>query len=226
MELQYLKRVPFLGEMSESDIALAAQAIRRRSYRRGEVIFRQDDPGNALYLIESGTVKISRQGEDGRELTLTLLHDGDYFGELALLDDEPRSTDAIAVDATTALLLPSAQFKNFLVDNPRVALQMLSAMSRLYVRRLTDAVEDAVFLDVPARLARAIVQMHEVRPARDSSRMIRTTQADLASMIGATRESVNKWLGYFERRGWVKRSRGSLEILDASALTNAGRGEP
>jgi CRP-like cAMP-binding protein len=210
--------------MSESDIALMAHAMRRRNYRRGEVIFRQDDPGNALYLIESGTVKISRQGEDGREITLTLLHSGDYFGELALLDDEPRSADAIAVEATTVYLLPKAEFKSFLQANPHVPLLMLSAMSRMYVRRLTDAVQDAVFLDVPARLARAIVQMHESTP-RNESQPLRTTQADLASMIGATRESVNKWLGYFERRGWVKRSRGALSVLDAPALTRASRGE-
>src|SRR5688572_17059028 len=150
--------------MSESDIALVAHAMRRRNYRRGEVIFRQDDPGNALYLIESGTVKISRLGEDGREITLTLLHSGEYFGELALLDDEPRSADAIAVDPTTVYLLPKAEFKSFLQANPHVPLQMLSAMSRMYVRRLTDAVQDAVSLDVPARLARAIVQVHESTP--------------------------------------------------------------
>ena len=159
-------------------------------------------------------------------MTLTLLHSGDYFGELALLDDEPRSADAIAVEATTAFMLPAAEFKGFIVENPRVAMQMLSAMSRRYIRRLTDAVEDAVFLDVPARLARSIVQMYESRPASDASTVIRTTQADLASMVGATRESVNKWLGYFERRGWVRRSRGSLDVLDSPALTRTSRGEP
>ena len=224
MESLFLRRVPFLAEMSESDITLVANAMRRRNYRRGEVIFRQDDPGNALYLIDSGTVKISRQGEDGREITLTLLHSGEYFGELALLDDEPRSADAIAVEPTTVYLLPKAEFKSFLLANPHVPLQMLSAMSRMYVRRLTDAVQDAVFLDVPARLARAIVQMHISTP-RSESQPLRTTQADLASMIGATRESVNKWLGYFERRGWVRRSRGALSVLDAPALTRASRGE-
>jgi CRP-like cAMP-binding protein len=224
VESLYLRRVPFLAEISESDIALVAHAMRRRNYRRGEVIFRQDDPGNALYLIESGTVKISRQGEDGREITLTLLHKGEYFGELALLDEEPRSADAIAVEATTVYLLPKAEFKSFLLANPHVPLQMLSAMSRMYVRRLTDAVQDAVFLDVPARLARVIVQMHVSTPRTDAQ-PLRTTQADLASMIGATRESVNKWLGYFERRGWVKRSRGALSVLDAPALTRASHGE-
>jgi len=224
MESLFLRRVPFLAEMSESDIALVAHALRRRNYRRGEVVFRQDDPGNALYLIQSGTVKISRQGEDGREITLTLLHSGEYFGELALLDDEPRSADAIAVEASTMYMLPKAEFKSFLLANPHVPLQMLSAMSRMYVRRLTDAVQDAVFLDVPARLARVIVQMHISTP-RPESQPLRTTQADLASMIGATRESVNKWLGYFERRGWVKRSRGALSVLNVHSLTRAGRGE-
>ncbi len=225
MESLHLKRVPFLSEMSESDIALMADAMRRRNYRRGEVIFRQEDPGNALYVIESGTVKISRQGEDGREITLTLLHSGEYFGELALLDDEPRSADAIAVEASTVHLLPKAEFTSFLLAHPHVALQMLKTMSHTYVRRLTDAVEDAVFLDVAGRLARALVQMHNsTTSSRDGSEPIRTTQADIASMIGATRESVNKWLGYYERRGWVKRSRGALSILDASALARAGRG--
>jgi CRP-like cAMP-binding protein len=186
------------------------------------VVFRQDDAGTALFIIESGRVKISRQAEDGREITLNVLYSGDYFGELALLDDEPRSADAVAVEATSTWLLPSSAFHDVLSRNPRMARQMLSTMSRRYVRRLTDAVQDAVFLDVQTRLARAILQLHDGHHSPGGDGRIRATQTDLASMIGATRESVNKWLGYFERQGWVKRSRGSLQILDPLALREAG----
>jgi CRP-like cAMP-binding protein len=223
---ELLKQVPFLTELSSAELASLTQSLRRRRYRQNEVIFHRDDPGDALFIVLSGTVKIGLRHEDGREITLTLLGAGDYFGELAVLDGEPRSADATAVEPVETLVLPRQVFLQFIDDNPEVARALLAAMSRKYVRRLTNTVHDAAFLDVPGRLARVLVNLAGEEAADpNGARRLKTTQVELAAMVGETRESVNKWLGYFERQVWVQRERGAILILDPASLLSR-TGEP
>jgi CRP/FNR family transcriptional regulator/CRP/FNR family cyclic AMP-dependent transcriptional regulator len=213
-----LQRVPFFAGLSGREAAALSASMRRRRFRRGEVIFHRDDPGDCLFLINSGAVKISLRSQDDREFILTLLGAGDYFGELAILDGLPRSADAIAVEATELQVLPREAFLGFMEANAGAGVRLLAAFSRQYVRRLTDSVSDAAFLDLPARLARVLVQQLESRRQGESDSELRLTQTDLAAMVGATRESINKWLGYYERQGWVKRERGFVRILNRDAL--------
>jgi CRP-like cAMP-binding protein len=223
---QLLKGVPFLAELAPAELSSLAGSLKRRRYRPNEVIFHRHDPGDALFIVLSGSVRIALRNEDGREITLTLLNAGDYFGELAVLDGEPRSADAIAVESVETLVLPRQVFLQFLDDNPRITRNLLAAMSRQYVRRLTNTVHDAAFLDVSARLARVLLNLHESNAGEppDGARL-KTTQVELAAMVGATRESINKWLGYFERQGWIERERGAILILDTHALSTRA-GEP
>jgi CRP-like cAMP-binding protein len=214
-----LRGIPFFSGLSDGELLRLDPALRRRRFRRSEVIFHREDPGNALYVIAAGTVKIALRSDDGREVILTLLGPGDYFGELAIIDGEPRSADAIATEDCETMVLPREAFLEFLAQTPDASLRLLQAMSRQYVRRLTDTVYDAAFLDVPARLARTLVHLVEMRrDGQDGSIEISVTQTDLAAMIGATRESINKWLGYYERQGWLKRERGSVIVLEPEAL--------
>lgn len=213
---EQLRRIPFLAGLPGDELDRLAATLRRRKYRRNEVIFHQDDPGNGLFIVASGSVKIVRRSEAGRELILSMAGPTNYFGELSVLDGEPRSADAIAVEASELLILAREALLKVIETTPAAAIILLASLSRDYVRRLTDVVEGAAFLDVAGRLSLALLRLadgaSEVPPA------IRLTQTDLASMVGATRESANKWLGFFERQGWVKRNPGGLVVLDREAL--------
>ena len=220
---ELLQEIPFLSGLSPAETSALAESLRRRRFARNEVIFHRDDPGNCLFIILSGTVKIALQSEDGREVILTLLGPGDHFGELAVLDGEPRSADAVAVEATETMVLPRDMFLEFVEHNPGAALRLLAAFSRGYVRRLTDTVHDAAFLDIPARLARTLVQLLNGREPTADGVQLHLTQNDLAAMVGATRESINKWLGYYERQGWVRRERGFVTIVNSDALVKQAR---
>lgn len=222
---QLLQGIPFLSGLPAEEMKALSGSLRRRRFARNEVIFHRDDPGDSLFVIVAGTVKITLRSEDGREAILTLLGPGDYFGELAVLDGEPRSADAVAVEAVETLSLPRAVFVTVLTANPQAAMNLLAAFSRSYVRRLTDTVHDAVFLDVPARLARALVQLLEQQKSDVAGDVqpVRVTQNDLGAMVGTTRESINKWLGYYERQGWLRRERGQIVVLDPGALLSQSR---
>ena len=218
-----LQGIPFFAGLTPSEIGALTARLRRRRYQRNEVICRRDDPGECLYIVLTGAVKIGLASKDGREVILTLLSDGDYFGELALLDGEPRSADATALEPSELALLPREAFTALVEANAEVALRLLSALSRNYIRRLTDAVHDSVFLDVPARLARVLIARIEAPNQGDNGGTVRLTQGELAAMVGATRESVNKWLGYYERQGWLRRERGGIVVVAPDALVSQTR---
>ncbi len=222
---QLLQGIPFLAGLSGAEQKSLAASLRRRRFRRHEVLFHKDDPGNSLYILISGSVKVCLRSEDGREVILTLLGPGDYVGELALIDGAPRSADALAIDPTETLMLPREAFLSFLEGNAAACLRLLTALVTQYVRRLTDTVQDAVFLDVPGRLSRVLLQLMRSPDgaAAGVGTAITITQADLAAMVGATRESTNKWLGYFERQGWLTRGRGSILVQDPAALEKQAR---
>lgn len=220
INLQALARVDLFAELPASELAALAACLRRRRFARGEVVFLQGDPGTTLYVIESGRVKIVRTSPEGKEAQLNLLGPGDFFGDLALLDGEPRSADAVTVEPSQLLLLQRDDFLRFLEGHPSVAQKLLAVLSRR-LRRNAQIVQDAAFLDVPARLARALLDLAEPQGEGDPPALVvttRLTQAELAAMIGATRESVNKWLGFFERQGFIRRNRGRIAIVNPAGL--------
>ena len=218
--VQRLRDIPLFAGLPEADRAVLASLVHRRRQRAGERIFMAGDPGDRLYLIESGTVKICLTSIDGREVTLALLGAGEFFGDLALLDGLPRSSDAVAVDACEFLLLGRDDFLHFVASRPGVALHLLEVLS-LRLRNDNELVQDAAFLDIPGRLARVILRLaksvgHPVADGVLISR--RLTQADLAGMIGATRESVNKCLAAYERQGVIMRQHGMIRVLKPDVL--------
>jgi CRP-like cAMP-binding protein len=210
-----LRTVPLFADVPEDDLDVLAAGLRRRRYGRGQVIFVEGDPGTNLCIVEQGSVRMSVSSEDGRELVLRMLRPPDFFGELALLDGEPRSTDAIANEPSQLLLLERSDFVRFVESRPRVALALLAVLSRK-IRLTSRQAQDVAFLDVPARVARTLLELSH--PRQEGQLSCDLTQTDLARIVGATRESVNKWLGYFERQGLVRRGRGTVAILKPELL--------
>lgn len=215
-----LAQVSLLGELSPRELDELSVSLRRRRYRKGEVILVQGEPGTTMYLIESGRVRIAATSAQGKEVILALRGPGEFFGEMALLDGEPRSADAIAHEASTLLLLERTDFKRYLEARPKLAIRMLAAISRR-LRQSTQMVEDAAFLDVPGRLARVLLDLASSHGKQTEQGIVitsRLTQSELASMVGATRESVNKWLGSYERLGLLRRSGSSITVLNPDLL--------
>jgi CRP-like cAMP-binding protein len=205
-EDDFLARMPLFSELTDEESARLAALLRARRYARSEVIFLEGDEGTALCLIAEGRIRIQLTGTDGREVVITVYGPGEIFGEMALLDGEPRSADAIAQEPSRVFWLQRDDFQAFLEDHPRAAMKMLAALSRR-LRHTTRVVQDATFRDVPARLARVLMDLvaRDGQPAEDGIRIeTRMTQSDLASRVGASRETVNRALRGFEEHGWIR----------------------
>jgi CRP-like cAMP-binding protein len=202
---EILAKVPLFSGLPAEERERLGRRLFSRRYARGTVIFLEGDEGTALCLIAEGWIRIQLTGADGREVVLNVYGPGDFFGELALLDGEPRSADAIAQDAAWVFWLQRADFAAFLASHPRAAMTMLASLSRR-LRHTTRVVRDATLRDVPARLARVLLDLAArhgqaiPQGIRIESRM---TQAELAAMVSASRESVNRALRGFEQRGLI-----------------------
>jgi len=221
-EPELLGQVGLFADLSHAELVGLAGLMRRRPYAKDEVIYLRGDPGTAFYVIASGKVKIALTSPEGKELILRRLTAGGFHGELALLDDEPRSADAVATEPTIQLVLQRDAFRRFLADHPEVATKLLGTVSR-YLRSNADLIQDATFLDVPARLARVLLELASEPGATDlppAGAVIpdRMKQGELASLVGATRESINKWLGSFERQGLIAYEKGQITLLRPAGL--------
>jgi CRP/FNR family transcriptional regulator, cyclic AMP receptor protein len=223
-----LARIPFFAGLDERALERVAAGTRTRRFRRGEVIFHAGDPGDALFILVSGEVKIALPSEAGDEAFIATLRAGDVFGEIALLDGAPRSATATALIATEAVVLPRDRFRELIASEPAVRDVLLASLAG-ELRRLTSHVEELHFLDMTGRLAARLVRLaHEAgggAPRDDGSIRLRPTltQAQLASMVGCTRQSVNKVLGQFSADGLVRLDREGISITDLAGLVAASR---
>jgi CRP-like cAMP-binding protein len=224
--VESLARITFFAGLDSAALERIASGTRTRRFRRGEIIFHAGDPGDALFLIVSGQVKISLPSETGDEAILATLRAGDAFGELALLDGAPRSATASALVVTEAVVLPRDRFRELIATEPAVRDALLASLAT-ELRRLTMHVEELHFLDITGRLAAQLVRLAgEAGPAGPdgSIRLVSTlTQAELASMVGCTRQSVNKLLGQFVDDGLVRLDREGISIADLPGLQATAR---
>lgn len=196
-----------------------ARQLRRRRFRRNETIFHQGDPGDALHMVSSGAIKIVLPSLDGEEAIIATLRRGDFFGELAILDDAPRSATAVALEATETWTLSRALFHELLDRDSTLRDALLAGLAR-ELRRLTRQVEELHFLDLAGRLAMRLTRLaRDGDPDATEARLDWPyTQSDLAAMIGGTRQSVNKLLAVLVERGLVIIDRDALIIPDVAAL--------
>ncbi|PTL84684.1 Crp/Fnr family transcriptional regulator [Vitiosangium sp. GDMCC 1.1324] len=218
---QLLAQIPMFEHLASEDLENLSGLLQQRRYNKGEVIFHQGDVGTALFIVRKGEVAIRLSSSEGKEVILGLLGRGESFGELALLDGEPRSTDAVAREETHLLSLHQEDFRRFLSERPQVAMGLLAVLSRM-VRRVTQLVHDSAFLDARARLARVLLYLAKKlgQPVPGGGVVIpkQLTQAELANLCGMTRESVNKWLRDYARAGVLTYENGQITILDLERL--------
>ena len=223
---QTLAGIPFFSGLDARSLESVGRGMRARRFRRGEVIFHQGDPGDALFIVMSGAIKIMLPSDTGDEAILATLRPGDVFGELALLDGAPRSATATALEATETLILPRDQFRELLATEPAIRDAILASMAG-ELRRLTNHVEELHFLDITGRLASRLVRLasESGKPLADGAIRLGSplTQGDLAAMIGCTRQSVNKLLGMFTDDGLIRLERDSIVILDLDGLARTAR---
>jgi CRP-like cAMP-binding protein len=221
-----LSGVPLFAALDPESLDSLARETRVRRFRRGEVIFHQGDPGDALFIVLAGRVKIALPAETGDEAILATLRPGDFFGELALLDGAPRSATAAAIEATETAVLLRDRFRELLATQAGIRDTFLAALAR-ELRRLTNHVEDLHFLDIAGRLAARLARLarDHGRPQADGSIRLDAplTQGDLAAMVGCTRQSVNKLLGMYARDGLIRLERDAIVVLDVDGLARAAR---
>lgn len=213
-ETTYFKQVSFFADLPEEEIQGLSSATKRRNFRSGEVIFHRDDPGQVLYMIKEGKVKICIISPDGQEVSLAVLGKGEYFGEFALLDGLPRSTDAVALERVECYTLQRSDFLNAITKNPRIAILVLEALSKR-LRTTDQMVEDLIFLDVYGRVAKKLLELADAHGVKTDEGIlidVRLTQQELASMVGASRESVNKVLGYFTDKNYISTDKHRITI--------------
>ena len=217
---QVLVELPLLAKLPHDDLRSLASIARVQNFRTGAVIFRQGEPGDSLHAIVEGSVRIDVVSPSGAETMMSLMGPGECFGELAILDGRPRSANATAVQPTKTLVVTRADFIHWLADKPRSALLLLETMS-LRLRSTNEAFVDLAFFDLSHRLARRILRLAEPRDATGMLRhgaRLTITQSGLASMLGVSRESVNKQLGHFAERGWIELGRGYIEVKDQESM--------
>ena len=225
MDDDVVRQAPLFAALDDE----AADALRKTMTRvdvpRGETIFHEGDPGDRLYVIVEGKIKLGRASGDGRENLLAVLGPGEMFGELSLFDPGQRNATGTAVADTVLIGMGSDDLDQWLRGRPDVARHLLRALARR-LRRTNEALADLVFSDVPGRVAKALLDLSERfgRPTDDGLRVAHDlTQEELAQLVGASRETVNKALADFASRGWLRLEQRSVVILDVDRLSRRAR---
>ena len=210
------------------DPSAAASLISSLSERRvakGEILFHEGEPGDHLYVILDGKVKLGRASADGRESLMAILGPGEMFGELSLFDPGPRAATATALTEAQVYRLGNAELMPWLATRPEVAAALLQALARR-LRRTNEAMADLVFSDVPGRVAKALMDLGEKFGTMTANGLQVThdmTQEELAQLVGASRETVNKALADFAQRGWIQLESRQVLILDVDRLGKRAR---
>jgi CRP/FNR family transcriptional regulator, cyclic AMP receptor protein len=218
--VEALARSSLLSHLPAEGLARLAATAGRRSYRRGEVVFHQGDPGDTVHLIQTGRVKVVLDAESGDEAVVAILSPGDCFGELALIDGEPRSATIEALESLETICITRRDFMEFLRSHPQAMERLLMVLAGM-IRQLDEDLADLIFLDLEGRLVKKLLELAEEHGREVDGAIeieLPMTQEDLAAMIGATRASVNKLLGAYEQRGAIRRQGRRIAICDRERL--------
>jgi CRP-like cAMP-binding protein len=208
----------FSGLSAEEREAIAARA-RIRTFNAGETIFSIGSPGDYMTAVLSGTIRISVPSADGKELLLTIIQPGEVFGELAVLDGKERSADAVAESACTLAMLSRHDVLSFFERNPSLWPKLVEVLCQR-LRRTDQIFAEVALLQLPVRLAKMMLRLVDLRAnsAPEKGAKIRFSQRELANMVGGTRESVNRCLRDWQRKGIVQISEGSIIVMNQPAL--------
>ncbi|MCW2840500.1 MAG: Crp/Fnr family transcriptional regulator [Aeromicrobium sp.] len=220
-----LRQAPLFSGLDDEVASALESSMSSSSLRRGEILFSEGDDGNQLYVVTEGKIKLGRTSPDGRENLLAILGPGQMFGELSFFDPGPRSATATAVTDVELKSLGHEALSPVLNAHPDVAHALLNQLAGR-LRRTNEVVGDLVFSDVPGRVAKALLDLASRfgRRADDGIHVNHDlTQEELAQLVGASRETVNKALADFASRGWLRLEPRSVVILDLERLQRRAR---
>jgi len=222
---EVLKKAPLFTGLDDEAASALSSTMGTVRLNKGDVLFHEGDSGDRLYVVVSGKVKLGRSGSAGRENLLAVLGPGQMFGELSLFDPGPRSTTATAVTSCEIRTLEHDELKGWLAGRPEVAQGLLGQLAAR-LRRANDVVADLVFSDVPGRVAKQLLELaNRFGDKRDDGVHVHhdLTQEELAQLVGASRETVNKALADFAARGWIRLEPRSVTILDVERVERRAR---
>ena len=220
-----VRSAPLFAGLDDEAAKALLDSMTRTRLERGDVLFREGDQGDRLYVIGEGKIKLGRTSKDGRENLLAIQGPGELFGELSLFDPGPRTATASAVAETQLLGLSHEDLTHYLADRPAVATAMLAALAQR-LRRTNDILADLVFTDVPGRVAKALLDLARRFGRRTEDGVLVAhdlTQEELAQLVGASRETVNKALADFATRGWLKLEARAVTLIDVERLQRRAR---
>jgi CRP-like cAMP-binding protein len=214
---EILRNHPIFGGLGPELLDQLSSYAIRQTVKRGTEIFTRGDPGASLLAVCSGTVKISTPSPGGRGAVFNLITQGAIFGEIALLDGLPRTADATAITDCELMVIERRDFVPLVHERPEVALKLIEVLCKR-LRHTTEQLEDIMFLDLPGRLAKTLLQL--AKDAKPTSRgyLITLTQQHLSEIIGISRESTNKQLRAWQERNWIQLEHGKIVILAPAAL--------
>jgi CRP/FNR family transcriptional regulator, cyclic AMP receptor protein len=218
--IELLRRVPLFSELDDPELERIAQVAIPRRFPDDTRVFHEGDPGDACFIVRTGSCRVTREHPDGRAITLANLGPGAIFGELAMLDGEARSASVEATEDTDLLALPASDMRALIRENPGMAEKLVVALTRR-LREANERIARQSFQTVPSRVAGVLDQLlaeDRVAPTMRDGVTIRLRQSDLAQLAGTSRESVSRFLATLERAGVVQVGRGRVTILEPERL--------
>jgi CRP-like cAMP-binding protein len=226
MSVEFFASSPLLARIDEPDLKALVRRAEQRIYNPGQLLFQRGDPGDGVFCIVTGHVKVYLEGADGGEVVVAVRTTGDVIGELSLLDHHKRSASAAALDQVKVARISTANFEEWLMAHPAAAVALLHELAQR-VRETTDQVAEIAILSIDTRIARRL-WMHFAEAAPDAQpkqgMKVRVNQSELASVVGVTRESVNKHLRRMKESRVIAIDTGKVELLDTSALRELTQG--
>ena len=223
-KLAVLRQHPYFCDLDPEAFDQLCRYAKHATLRRGATICSKGDPGNSLFAVISGTVKISTTSPDGRSAILNLIGAGEIFGEIAVLDGQARTADATANTNCEIFIIDRREFVPFVKSQPALAMKFIELLcTRL--RWTSEQVEQIILQNLPGRLASALIRLTEKHKLAPGGRTIAVTQQEISEMVGMTRESINKQLRVWADRKWVRLEHGAIVVLNAEplqALAEAG----
>jgi CRP-like cAMP-binding protein len=214
VDRQLLAGSALFAGLTEDELGVVAQAASQRDLRRGDVLFAEGDESEHLFLVESGRIAMSQRSQDGRESVIALMERGDLFGEMPLFDGLGRSTEARALEPSQVVVVPYESVQGIYEERPALLWSVVALLSQR-LRATDSALADSVFLDVTGRTAKRLLEL-----AGDQDEfLLPVTQEELAGMVGASRERVNKAIASFLRLGWLDQRDRRYRIVDREQLT-------
>ncbi|OMC31163.1 Crp/Fnr family transcriptional regulator [Mycobacterium sp. GA-1841] len=217
---EVLARAGIFQGVSPDAVAALVKQLEPVTFRRGQVVFVEGEPGDTLYIITAGKVKIGRKSADGRDSLITLMGPSDMFGELAIFDPGPRTSTVTALTEVKTVVMSRVVLRGWIADRPEIAEQLLRVLARR-LRRTNDNLSDLIFTDVPGRVAKQLLYLAQRFGSRDGTALRvdhELTQEEIAQLVGSSRETVNKALSDFAQRGWIRVQGRSILIDNAERL--------